>query len=462
MAVVEKYNRPLVVQPLKTSPGTGATLACLGFQKSIPLLHGAQGCGAFTKIYLIQHLREPIPVQNTAIDQMSAVMGGDENLHEALVLLCQKHAPELILVLTSGLTEMQGTDPFRVVAEFRLRYPQYQSIRIAVVETPDFSGTMQTGFAGAVDGIVRQIVSSVDQRSRTQQQVRVRQQVNVLCSVALTGADVETLKRYCAAFEIDAIIVPDLSLSLDGHLNLQDFSPTSTGGTSMQEVELMSDSRMTLVFGESMLPTAQWLRQRFGIPYFDAGMAMDMVSVDKLIMQLAELSSRSVPGWINRQRQRLQDALLDTHLILSDESYTIALEPDLAVGYARLLMAVGGHLSQVVTTMETSALGTLTAGQLIVGDLSVLEVQNPALTLITNSHGAQLVAPGSPVLRVGYPCYDQFGNMDIRQIGYEGIRERLFALANLRLRAHGDEVAPHISRYRFGAHEVVQKGTGSA
>lgn len=103
-----KQNSPLVTQPLKTSPATGATLATLGFAGSIPLMHGSQGCSAFTKVYLIQHLREPIPLQNTAIDQVSAVMGGEGNVSEALQVLCEKHAPELIVLMSTGLTEMQG------------------------------------------------------------------------------------------------------------------------------------------------------------------------------------------------------------------------------------------------------------------------------------------------------------------------------------------------------------------
>ncbi|MEI8633975.1 hypothetical protein P4S72_21645 [Vibrio sp. PP-XX7] len=37
------------------------------------------------------------------------------------------------------------------------------------------------------------------------------------------------MKRYIEAFDVDAIMVLDLSLSLDGHLGAQDFSPTSTG-----------------------------------------------------------------------------------------------------------------------------------------------------------------------------------------------------------------------------------------
>ncbi|MEI8633976.1 hypothetical protein P4S72_21650 [Vibrio sp. PP-XX7] len=44
---------------------------------------------------------------------------------------------------------------------------------------------MQTGFARAVDSIVRQVVKPLGRRFRE------RKQVNVLCSVGLTGADVK-------------------------------------------------------------------------------------------------------------------------------------------------------------------------------------------------------------------------------------------------------------------------------
>ncbi|MEI8633973.1 hypothetical protein P4S72_21635 [Vibrio sp. PP-XX7] len=100
------------------------------------------------------------------------------------------------------------------------------------------------------------------------------------------------------------------------------------------------------------------------------------------------------------------------------------------------------------------------------GDLGALNLDQPDLAIvITNSHGASGRRHGARlVLRAGYPCYDRFGNMDIRQLGYEGIRERLFALATLLVQQHGeagghDDVAPHISQYRFESHEVTQKCT---
>lgn len=451
MTIFIKNNAPLVTQPLKTSAATGATVATLGFRGSIPLLHGSQGCAAFSKIYLISHFREPIPIQNTAIDQISAVMGGDENLSQALALLCQKHSPELVSVMTTGLTEMQGTDLVRIITDFKLSHPEFESTNIVHMNTPDFTGSMQTGFAHAVDRIIRQTVKEPSG------EVREKKQVNVLCSVAMTVADIEILKRYLEAFDLNAIVVPDISLSMDGHMAKEDYSPTSMGGTSMYEVEMMSESIATIVVGESMLRSAKWLEKRFGIPIVKTDMAMGIESADQFIMALAEISGNLVPSWISRERKRLQDAMVDSHFFLTTASISLGLEPDLAAGYVGLLNSVGAKVSRLVTTIETKGVKKLHVEEVIVGDLSMLLPGGTKVdAVISNTHAAHICEPDIPVIRAGYPCHDQFGNMDVRQFGYEGSRERLFALANRLLHTH-EEVMPHVSSYRFEASEVVRK-----
>ncbi|MZI93022.1 nitrogenase iron-molybdenum cofactor biosynthesis protein NifN [Vibrio sp. CAIM 722] len=451
MAKIIKQNTPLVTQPLRTSPATGAILASFGFRGVIPLLHGAQGCSAFAKVFLIGHLREPIPLQNTAIDQVSAVMGGDDNLTEALVTLCKKHGPELITVMTTGLTELQGTDIFRVISQFKRDYPQYQASRIVAMHTPDFVGSMQSGFAFAVNSVIKQLVKEPSLRPKQ------RMQVNVLCSVGLTAADIDTLKRYLDAFDIEGIFAPDLSISLDGHLGDDDFSPTSIGGTSVLEIEMMSESDATIVIGDSLKPSAVWLEKRFGIAYTEIGMGMSLEDVDELIMTLSALSGKEVPSWITRARQRVQDAMLDSHFVLTHETFSIALEPDLAKGYAQIIAAMGGHIHQVITTSQEPGLEALPCDEVIIGDLAQLDHHADDLRLvISNSHAAVICEPDIPVLRAGYPVSDRFGNMDIRQFGYEGMRERLFAMANIMAVTEKEDVEPHVSAYRFSADQVKQ------
>ncbi len=158
MATIKKTSKPLSVNPLKTSAFMGATLAYLAVETAIPLLHSAQGCCAFAKVYFVRHFREPIPLQTSAMDHVATVMNADENLIEALVTLCGKQKPALIGVATSGLAETQGADVNRIIKTFRERYPLYASTRIVWASTPDFRGGFEQGFAEALYCLIDQLV----------------------------------------------------------------------------------------------------------------------------------------------------------------------------------------------------------------------------------------------------------------------------------------------------------------
>ncbi len=78
----------------------------MGVARAIPLMHRSrQGCTAFGKVFFVRHFREPIPLQTTAMDQVSSIMGSDENIIQGLVAVCGKHKPELVGLPTTGLAE---------------------------------------------------------------------------------------------------------------------------------------------------------------------------------------------------------------------------------------------------------------------------------------------------------------------------------------------------------------------
>ena len=158
MADIIKRNKALSVSPLKASQPMGGSLACLGFDRAIPMLHGSQGCTAFAKVFFVRHFREPIPLQTTAMDQGSSVMGADENVIEGLKAIAEKSNPALIAVLTTGLAETQGCDVHRNVREFRDKYPEYSHVAVVAVNTPDFTGCVETGYAATVYEIIKTLV----------------------------------------------------------------------------------------------------------------------------------------------------------------------------------------------------------------------------------------------------------------------------------------------------------------
>src|SRR5664279_3366182 len=143
VAEIVKRSKALAVNPLKASQPVGAALAFLGLKNAIPMLHGSQGCTAFGKVFFVRHFREPIPLQTTAMDQISTVMNADENVIEGLKSICEKSQPEIIGLPTTSLSEAQGSDIKRLVREFRAKYPQYADVAVIPVSTPDFSGCLE-------------------------------------------------------------------------------------------------------------------------------------------------------------------------------------------------------------------------------------------------------------------------------------------------------------------------------
>ena len=455
MATVIRNKKALAERPLKTSQATGASLATMGIMNSIPLMHGSQGCGAFAKVYLIQHFREPMPIQNTAIDHISAVMGGDESVQAALKLLCEKQNPDAITLMTTGLTEVQGTDIERNVRDFRLNHPEYNHIEIISVPTPDFVGSLQSGFALTIDSYIKQILGKLPESMYEKSKQKNGKQVNVLCAAALSPADIEQLKLYFTLFGLEGIFVPDLSLSLDGHLNNDTYNATSTGGCSIDDIKAMPDSCATIVIGESLINTGQWLTDKFETPSYALPHCMGMAATDELFMLLQKISGKPVPFSMLRARQRLQDTLLDIHFVVSTAKVAMALESDFLIGFEAVLSEAGCTLPLAVSASQSLALKDTSIEKIVIGDHSDLDkIINSVDLVVGNTHCAEFFEHLLPVFRAGFPCHDRFGNSDKLVIGYEGARNVLNEIANLILANHDHSVPAYQSPYRFSAEQV--------
>lgn len=451
-AEILKRNKALSVSPLKASATIGAALAFLGLRRAIPMLHGSQGCTAFGKVFFVRHFREPIPLQSTAMDQVSSVMGANDNVVEGLKTVCEKSAPDLIGVPTTGLAETQGADIRMAVREFRVKYPQFDATPVVAVSTPDFTGCLESGFAAATKALIETLVPRAAEAG-TRPGRRPRQ-VNVLVGSALTPGDIEHLKDLVEAFGLRPLVVPDLSDSLDGHLTDQEFSPLTIGGTPVAELSTLGDACATLSIGESMAGPADALRERTGVPDHRFPHLMGLDAVDALMATLAPLSGRPVPERLERQRAQLQDAMLDCHFALGQTRFALAADADLLVAFSQLLAGVGAETVAAVAPANAQALRLVAARQVKIGDLEDLEAQarpngggGGAEVLIGNSHAAHTAERlGIPLLRAGFPQYDLIGGYQRTWIGYQGTRATLFELANMMLRLEKGEIHPYRSR----------------
>ncbi len=449
MPEITKRKKALSVSPLKASQTIGAALAFLGFHRAIPMLHGAQGCTAFGKVFFVRHFREPIPLQTSAMDQIAAVMGSDENVVEGLKAICSKNNPSLIGVPTTGLAETQGSDVMMAVGEFRKKYPEYNHIPVVPLSTPDFSGCLETGFAKAVEGVISVLVA--DATTAGTKPGKRQRQVNVLVNSSLTPGDLEALKDMIELFGLRSVVIPDLSDSLDGHLPDNDFNPLTIGGTPVSEIPMLGDAKATLVIGASLNAAADLLKERTGVPDYRFDHLMGLDANDAFVHTLHQLSGEPVPLKLQRQRAQLQDAMLDTHFMLGLSRFAIAADPDLLNAFSHLLAENGATTVAAVVPANAPALKSIVTEHVHIGDLQDLEkmaATNEAEVLICNSHGQETALRlGIPLLRAGFPQYDLVGGYQRQWIGYTGTRQTLFDLANILLSLEKGEIHPYRSIY---------------
>ncbi|MBJ6612157.1 MAG: nitrogenase iron-molybdenum cofactor biosynthesis protein NifN [Candidatus Thiothrix moscowensis] len=449
MPEISKRKKALSVSPLKASQTIGAALAFLGFHRAIPILHGAQGCTAFGKVFFVRHFREPIPLQTTAMDQIAAIMGSDENVVEGLKAICSKNSPSLVGVPTTGLAETQGSDISMAVGDFRKKYPEYNHIPVVPLSTPDFSGCLETGFAKAVEGVINVLVP--DAASAGTKPGKRPRQLNVLVNASLTPGDLEALKDIIELCGFRPLVIPDLSDSLDGHLPDEDFSPLTIGGTPVAEMATLGDSKATLVIGASLNAAADLLKERTGVPDYRFDHLMGLAANDAFIHTLHQLSGEPVPLKLQRQRAQLQDAMLDTHFMLGLSRFAIAADADLLNGFSQLLAENGASTVAAVVPANAPAIKNIVTEHVHIGDLEDLEKMaeaNEAEVLICNSHGQETALRlGIPLLRAGFPQYDLVGGYQRQWIGYAGTRQTLFDIANILLSLEKGEIHPYRSIY---------------
>jgi nitrogenase molybdenum-iron protein NifN len=425
MAIVSIPNKPVVVNPLKQSQPLGAAIAFLGLKGMIPLLHGSQGCTAFAKVVLVRHFREAIPLSTTAMTEVTTILGGEDNIEQAILTLVEKVNPEIIGLCTTSLTETRGDDMEGIMKDFRKRHPELDKLPIILVSTPDFRGALQDGFANAIASIVKEVPEAGAIEPR---------QVTILASSAFTPGDIQHVKEIVTAFGLEPIVVPDLSTSMDGHLD-DSWSPITVGGTTLAQLKKVGSSAFTIALGESVREAATILEKRFNIPYEVFSELTGLQPVDEFMQALADLSGNSVPEKFRHQRRQLQDAMLDTHFYFGSKRVSLALEPDLLWSTVLFLRSMGAEIQAAVTTTRSPLLEALPVETVVIGDYEDFEqLAIGSDLLIGNSHAATISKHlGIPLYRQGIPIFDRLGNGQMNKIGYQGTMDILFEIGNILL-----------------------------
>lgn len=430
MAKLIHPKRAVSTNPLKSSTPLGAALAYLGIEKAVPLFHGSQGCTAFAMVHLVRHFKEAVPLQTTAMNEISTILGGADQIEEAIENLRKKSAPKFIGIASTALTETRGEDVPGELKSILARREDFADTEVVYASTPDFDGALQDGWAKAVEAIVSAMVPESAERDYD------LRQVTLLCGSHLTPAEIDELVRMIRAFGLEPLVLPDISTALDGHVS-DDWSGTSLGGTPLEDIPKIARSACTLAIGESMRGAARIIEDRALVPFRVFQSVTGLKPVDAFVRTLMSLSNiQDPPPSIRRDRSRLVDAALDAHFHIGGLKVAVGADPDLLFALSGALTAMGAEIVTAVTTSPHSGLlERVPADTVILGDLGDFErsaKENGAQILMTHSHGRHAAkALNLPLMRIGFPIFDRIGAQDINRVGYRGSRAFLYEVANI-------------------------------
>jgi len=421
---VKVSSKAATVNPQKNSPALGATMAYLGINNMLGLLHGAQGCSTFIRLQLSRHYKESIALNATAMSEDSAIFGGWENLKKGIGRVIEKFSPEVVGVMTTGLTETMGDDVQKIIKEFRAEHPEHDGVPIIWASTPDYCGSMQEGYASAVEAIVGSLAEGGDV---------VKRQVNLLPGAHLTPADVEELKELIESFGLTVLCIPDISNAMDGHID-EVVSPLSTGGITVEDIKGGGRSVATLYVGDSLAKAALKLKEKFAIPAYGFASLTGLAETDRFMEVLSAISGRPIPEKNRRWRSRLMDAMVDSHYQFGTKKVAIALESDNLKTLTGFLAGMGCEIQAALSATRTRGLDALPSSNVFVGDLEDLEeAAKGADLIVANSNGRQAAAKlkiGAH-LRAGLPSFDRLGAHQKVWVGYRGTLNLVFETANL-------------------------------
>lgn len=410
----------------------GAVMAFKGIEKSIVLLHGSQGCSTYIRRHMAGHFNEPIDIASSSLNEEGTVYGGESNLNKALKNVIKLYDPKIIGVATTCLAETIGEDIKRITSEFA-EAEELKDIQIVPVSTPGYGGTQFEGYFAALTAIVKKLAKNSKSNKK----------INIITN-SLNPGDIRNIKSMLEAFNIDYILLPDVSITLDTPY-FKEFKRIPEGGTAIKDASMMTGATATIEIGltvpENISP-GKYLLDTYNIPLYRCAIPLGIENTDDFVNLLSTVSGISVPKAIIEERGRLLDGMVDSHKHNAQGRAVIYGEPEqvLAVtkvccenGIMPVLISTGSQstlLKQQLSYINTDE------KPLIIDDTNFETIQKYARELnsnilIGNSDGKVITEKeGIPLVRMGFPIHDRVGGQRLVYTGYNGTLRLLDDITN--------------------------------
>jgi nitrogenase molybdenum-iron protein NifN len=398
----------------------GASLVFKGIEGCVPLIHGSQGCATYIRRYMISHYKEPVDIASSNFSEESTVYGGSKNFITGIDNIIKQYRPKVIGIASTCLSETIGEDipgHIRHYRESREGSPEQMPAFIHS-STPSYCGSHADGFHNTVLSVIRTLARSVEVGSGI-----------TLFPGMVTPADIRYMKEIMADFQLKGTVFPDYSETLD-NVYTSEYELIPTGGTTLEEIAAMGDSRAVIEFGSvfnkgqkslrdsKVRQTAgEWLETNHYVRNHPMPMPIGLEASDRFMNLLHDLSGQIIPEKHRKERGRLLDAYVDAHKYVFGKKALLYGEEDLVTALADWLREIGMEPLWIKDT-----------------DFETLREQaedfHPDI-LLGNSKGYYIARQRCiPLVRLGFPIHDRFGASRMHQIGYRGTQELFDRVVN--------------------------------
>lgn len=427
----------LTVNPAKACQPLGAILAAVGFESTMPFVHGSQGCVAYFRTHFTRHFKEPFNAVSSSMTEDAAVFGGLKNMVEGLANTHALYKPKMIAVCTTCMAEVIGDDLGAFITTSKNQGSVPADFPVPFAHTPSFVGSHITGYDNMMKGILTTLTAGKKKET-------TNGTINFIPGFETYIGNFRELKSLTKALGVNATILADnedyLDSPNDGTYRMyQGGTPLDVAGESINaEYTIALQAYSTTKTREYI--TKEWKQPTTVIrPWGIKG-------TDEFLMKLSELTGNPIPAELEKERGRAVDAMTDTQAWLHGKRAALYGDPDLVLGLLQFLLEMGIEPVHVLVTnsnpefeaeakalLDSSIYGksaTVWGGKDLWHMRSLLFTE-PVDFLIGNSYAKYLWRDThTPLIRIGYPIFDRHHLHRYSTIGYSGAINLLNWIAN--------------------------------
>ncbi|MBK1694060.1 nitrogenase molybdenum-iron protein subunit beta [Chromatium weissei] len=447
----------LTINPAKACQPLGAVLCALGFEKTLPYVHGSQGCVAYFRSYFNRHFKEPIACVSDSMTEDAAVFGGQKNMFDGLENALALYKPDMIAVSTTCMAEVIGDDLNAFIANSRKEGHIPQEFPVPFAHTPSFVGSHTTGWDNMFEGIQRHLTLN----SMEDKVVGSNGKINLVPGFETYLGNYRVLHRMMKEMGVNYSLLCDptevLDTPADGQFRMYD------GGTTLNEMRDAPNAIDTLLLQPwQLVKTKKFVETTWNQPATTINIPMGLEWTDEFLMKVSELTGTPIPDSLAKERGRLVDMMTDSHTWLHGKKFALYGDADYVLGMVKFLLELGAEpthilcssankrwkkeVEKLLTASPYGSNGVVHIGADLWHLRSLCFTDKPDF-LIGNSYGKFIqrdtLHKGRefevPLIRIGFPIFDRHHLHRMTTLGYEGAMYILTTLVNAVLERLDDD-----------------------